>query len=141
MTQTGHCLCGAVRVTVDLTHDKMGACHCSQCQRWTGGGPLYAVPVSSIEIEGEEATRSYKASEWGERVFCKICGTTLWWKMQGKPVQMIAPGLLEDQSALKLTEEIFVDTRAPWMAPVPGASQSTEAEEMAKLAAALEASK
>ena len=138
MSQTGQCLCGAVRVRVAIESEKLGACHCTQCQRWTGGGPLYAVPVTSIEIEGEDASRSYKASAWGERVFCATCGTTLWWKMQGKPVRHIAPGLLDDQSALKLTEEIFVDMRANWMPPIPGATQSTEAEEMAKLAAALE---
>lgn len=138
MAQSGHCLCGAVKIRVTLSPEKMGACHCTQCQRWTGGGPLYAVPVSEIEIEGEDATRSYAASDWGERVFCGTCGTTLWWKMQGKPVQMIAPGLLEDQSALKLTSEIFVDTRPGWMPVFHGATQSTEAEEMAKLAEALE---
>ena len=138
MSATGGCLCGAVRVTVSPLPDRMGACHCGQCRRWTGGGPLYAVPVRSIEIEGEDATRSYRASDWGERVFCGTCGTTLWWKMQGKPVHHVAAGLLDDQSALHVADEIFVDMRPGWMPPFSGATQSTEAEEMAKLAADLE---
>lgn len=35
---SGHCLCGAVTITVDGAHDpRVGACHCRMCQRWSGG--------------------------------------------------------------------------------------------------------
>ena len=51
--RTGQCLCGAVKVKADVSHD-VSACHCGQCQRWTGGGPLYSVPLSGeIEIDGK----------------------------------------------------------------------------------------
>ncbi|MEO0913000.1 MAG: GFA family protein, partial [Pseudomonadota bacterium] len=113
------------------------ACHCSQCRRWTVGGPLYSVRVDIEEISGDAQIAAYHNSKWGERAFCGACGTTLYWRMQGKPVAFVAPGLLDDQSGLEVKEEIFTDFRAPWMAPVDGASQSTEAEEMAKLEAFL----
>ncbi len=136
MTQRdGKCLCGAVRVSGTF-EDTLTACHCTMCQTWTGGGPLYAVRVTgSLEITGEDAMQSHHASAWGERVFCGTCGTNLWWKMQGKSVAFVAPGLFAGQDGLTLTEEIFVDHRAAWMAKAQDASQSTEAEEMAKFAA------
>ncbi len=133
----GACLCGAVRIAGDFD-DTLQACHCGMCQTWTGGGPLYAVRVKGdLQITGLEATQSYCASKWGERVFCGTCGANLWWKMQGKPVSFVAPGLFAGQGGLTLSEEIFVDHRAAWMAEAPGASQSTEADEKAKLEAYL----
>ena len=135
MTQrTGQCLCGKVSFTADMA-DTILACHCVQCQRWTGGGPLFSVSAENVEVSGGETVRTYHASAWGERVVCDTCGSTLWWKMQGKPMNGVAAGLLDDQSGMTVTEEIFVDRRPAWLPPFEGASQSTEAEEMAKLKA------
>lgn len=134
--RTGQCLCGAVKVSAVIgTH--LQACHCVQCQRWTGGGPYLAVPVSDLEVTGEDRIKAYHASEWGERAYCGTCGSTVFWKMQGKPARSMAVGLLDDQSGLCVTEEIFVDYRPVWLTPFEGASQSTEAEEKAKLDAYL----
>ena len=82
---------------------------------------------------GEDRIAAYHASAWGERGFCAACGTTLFWKMQDKTARSIAVGTLDDQSGLAVTEEIFVDHRPSWLRPWPGAVQSTEAEEKAKL--------
>jgi len=130
--RSGQCLCGAVSFTGDVA-DTILACHCGQCQRWTGGGPYYAVRVTDIEIAGAEMINDFHASAWGERAVCRTCGTTIYWKMQGKPPHSVAAGLLDDQSGMRVTEEIFVDYRAAWMPAFEGATQSTEAQEMAKL--------
>ena len=45
--RTGQCLCGAVTFTADVG-DGVLACHCTQCQRWTGGGPYLCVSVSDL---------------------------------------------------------------------------------------------
>lgn len=134
---TGGCLCGAVRFTATLPEGKVQACHCTQCQRWTGGGPLFSVRVADLQIAGEDSIATYHASDWGERAFCRTCGATLYWRMQGRPVAYVAAGLLDDQSGLTVAEEIFVDHRPGWMRPWPEAAQSTEAEEQAKLDAFL----
>ena len=134
MTQrTGRCLCGAVKVQAVLREPRIGACHCGQCQRWTGGGPLLSVPITDLTIEGQDHIHEFAVSEWGRRAFCRACGSTLFWRMADGPVRNMAVGLLDDQSGLAVTDEIFVDCRAPWLDPVAGATQSTEAEEFAKL--------
>ena len=136
MTRTGHCLCGAVEIRADVKPD-LQACHCVQCQRWTGGGPLFSARVSEIEIVKSGDTVTYRASHWGERVTCATCGAILWWKMQGEDITSVAVGLLDDQTGLRIGEEIFVEYRPDWLPPWPDATQSTEAEEFAKLNAYL----
>lgn len=134
--RSGQCLCGAIRFTASVSTD-IQACHCQQCRRWTGGGPLYSVRVTDLALTGEDNIATYHASDWGERANCKNCGSILYWKMQGKPPSFVAPGLLDDQTGLTVSEEIFTDCSAPWSVPFDGASQSTEAEEQAKLDAYL----
>ena len=132
----GGCLCGAVRFTARIRPGIL-ACHCKMCQRWTGGGPLLCVRAESVTFEGHPEMASYRASGWGERLFCPTCGSTLSWKMQDGPIRDIAVGLLDDQTGLGVHEEIFVDHRPGWLPAFAGASQGTEAEQMAKLAAHL----
>lgn len=136
--RSGHCLCGAVTFTARITSDGLQACHCQQCQRWTGGGPLFCVRTADVTIKGEEAITNYRASDWGERGFCSKCGTTLYWRMQGGDLIDLPVGLFDDQSGWKMTEEIFVDRRPDWLPHFDGASQSIEAEQQAKLKAYLE---
>ena len=135
--RSGHCLCGAVTVRGDVS-DTAQACHCQQCQRWTGGGPLFAVRVHDLELTGEDAIHAYDHSNWGRRAVCGTCGSTLYWKVQTGPVAFVALGLLDDQSGITIAEEIFIDSRPGWFPPFAGAVQRTETEMKAQLAAFLE---
>ena len=67
---TGHCLCGAVTITVAGEHDPhVGACHCRMCQRWSGGLFLsFTADAAAITVTGE-VTR-YRSSAFAERAFC-----------------------------------------------------------------------
>lgn len=133
----GGCLCGAVRFSARLPKPEIQACHCVQCQRWTGGGPLMVVKVEDLEMIGEDGLSAFRASEWGERLFCRTCGATITWRMAGAPTGEVAVGLLDDQSGLSVAREIFVDHRPGWLPVWEGATQSDEAEEMARLDAYL----
>lgn len=137
--RSGACLCGAITFDATTRDAKVGACHCTQCQRWVGGGPLYSIGVSQIAFKGEDNIREFALSDWGLRAFCQNCGSTLYWRMKDGPVKHIAPGLLDEQSDLRLTEEIFVDYRPDWVRAEPGADQSTEAQQMALLKEYLDA--
>ena len=134
----GGCLCGAVTFTARLPDMSVQLCHCNQCQRWTGGGPLSVIRVQDVEMSGADAIQSYHASAHGERAFCRSCGTTLYWKMQGRPVAFLPVGLFEDQSGFEVREEIFVDHRPDWLPAHASANQSDEATMHAQLNAYLE---
>ena len=68
---SGHCLCGAVTITVAGTHDpRVGACHCRMCQRWSGGLFLcFQADASAVKVQGE-VTR-YRSSAFAERAVCQ----------------------------------------------------------------------
>ena len=136
--RTGQCLCGAVKRRATLPGSAIESCHCVQCQRWTGGGAYHAILADDLQVEGKDNVRTYRASDWGERANCATCGSPLWWRLQGRPVRMIAVGLLDDQSGLTVTDEIFTDRRAPWMPVHAGATQATEAEKQSELREFLE---
>jgi hypothetical protein len=114
--RTGRCLCGAVRFTVRDATDAFGACHCSMCQRFSGGVNLsFTVPAGSMEITGEDAIRTYRSSDWATRSFCGTCGANLWYRLtlpSETPHDFhVAFGSLDNKSGMRLVEEICVDTR------------------------------
>jgi hypothetical protein len=129
--KTGQCLCGAVTISGEVG-SSIQACHCRQCQRWTGGSPYFCVPISDPVVTGAETLAAYHHSTWGERTFCATCGTTVYWTTKGDAPHSVAAGLFEDQTGWRVTEEIFVDYRAAWLPPFEGATQSTEAQEIEK---------
>jgi hypothetical protein len=138
-TRQAYCLCGAVRFAARLKDGAMQACHCAQCQRWTGGGPLWTVRVEDdLQVSGEENIRTYHASAHGERAYCGSCGTNLYWKIQGRRIAFLPVGLFDDQTGLEVREEIFADRRPGWMPVWPDAVQHNEAEMQAQLTAFLE---
>ncbi len=136
--RTGHCLCGAVRITVRDPGHELSACHCTMCRRWTGSALVsLAVPEAAMTVEGGGAVRSYASSDVAERCFCGTCGTPLWYRMTapGAPRDYyITAGLLDDLSGIRLTHEIYVETKTDAFAFAGPLRQMTEAGFLASLA-------
>jgi len=110
---TGHCLCGAVKITVAGEHDpRIGACHCRMCQRWSGGLFLcFKADASAVTVTGE--VTHYRSSTFAERAFCSRCGSHLWFKDVedgGEPQSYeLMPGLFDAARNWPLRSEIYVD--------------------------------
>jgi hypothetical protein len=110
---TGHCLCGAVTITVAGRHDpRVGACHCRMCQRWSGGLFLcFNAEAAAVTITGE-VTR-YRSSSFAERAFCPRCGSHLWFndvQEGGEPKHYeLMPGLFDAARPWPLRSEIYTD--------------------------------
>lgn len=108
---TGHCLCGAVTVTITGAHDAApGACHCRMCQRWSGGLFIcFEAAADAVSVAGE-VTR-FASSAFAERAFCPRCGTHLWMRdtvSDAEPFELM-PGLFDDARDWPLRSEIYVD--------------------------------
>ncbi len=131
----GHCLCGAVKYTATIK-ERVTACHCGMCRRWTGGLFL-SVGADAVTWEGEEHIKTFKSSAWAERGFCSTCGANLFYrvtapgKLQGMTAIMY--GSLEDPGELKVATELFIDRKPPAYALAGQAEHKvlTEAEVMA----------
>jgi hypothetical protein len=108
---TGQCLCGAVRYRADVASLDAHACHCGKCRRWTGGPALCLEHDGAISFEGSEHIKVYPSSEWAERAFCAVCGSALYWRLQGTSYYSLSAGTIDDQSHLRFARQIFIDDK------------------------------
>jgi len=108
---TGHCLCGAVTITVAGAHDpRPGACHCRMCQRWSGGLFLcFNAEASGVTVAGPVAR--YASSEFAERAFCSVCGSHLWMRNTNvaDTSYELMPGLFDEERDAPLRSEVYAD--------------------------------
>jgi hypothetical protein len=77
----GGCLCGGVRFEVIESPLSAGYCHCTRCQRRTGGAAsaqVAIVPGSLRLRSGAELVRVYQPQDGYGKAFCSSCGAALW---------------------------------------------------------------
>jgi hypothetical protein len=132
-SRTGGCLCGAVRYTLASDPGMTAVCHCTHCQRQSGGmfSTNIVVPEADYAQTGE--TRVYQdTGDSGKPVyrhFCAQCGSPITSRVAAMPgVVMLKAGTLDDFSGLAPAIEVYTDHAAAWVAPIAGArrfAQST----------------
>lgn len=139
MSRSGACMCGAVSYEISGDVSEAGACHCAMCRRWTGGIYLsFRAPADQVMIHGTENIGAYTSSPWAERAFCKICGSSLYYRVTADgPYQgyhHFAAGTLDDTSNLSLTSQVYIDLKPDYYAFQQKTRDMTEAEVMAMFA-------
>ena len=108
--KSGRCLCGVVTFTATPLTLDIDACHCGKCRKWSGGVFLCA-PCADVTVEDAGAITVYKSSDYGERGFCKSCGSSLFWRMQDHSFYAVSVQAFDDQSSFVFAEEVFVDDK------------------------------
>ena len=107
-------MCGKVTYTATGLKPGLSACHCGMCRRWAGGAFL-ATPTDSLAWQGDEHITTFKSSDWAERGFCSLCGSSLFYRVTAPGphhgVVTIAFGTLDDQSGFEMTSEWFIDNK------------------------------
>ncbi|MCR9122913.1 MAG: GFA family protein [Phyllobacteriaceae bacterium] len=127
LERTGHCLCGAVRFTATLNKPEVGACHCAMCRRWASA-PFMAIDCADLSFEDEDHVRRFRSSDWAERGFCDRCGSALFYHIIGGDNYQMAAGLLDDQTGLAFTHQVFIDKKPDHYAFAQETSNLTEAQ-------------
>ena len=110
-TIRGRCLCGAVSFAAEVAKREVDICHCGMCRRWSAGPYIGLGHDGAVALEGAENVSVYKSSEWAERAFCKVCGSSLYYRLLGTDHYSFSAGALDDQSRLVLTMQIFIDEK------------------------------
>ncbi|KAB0682112.1 GFA family protein [Aureimonas leprariae] len=111
----------------------MGVCHCGMCRRWSGG-VFMAVECESLEIGDEAALGVYRSSEYGERVFCRTCGSSLFWRMQDGSHVAACLSAFDDPSRFRFTSEIYIDEKPATYAFANDTRKMTGSEFLASVA-------
>lgn len=131
-TFTGQCLCGQVKLTLAKRPDTFTACHCGQCRKW-GSGPLLSMHAKEgFEIAGEDHVQLYASSAWAERAFCKLCGSSLYYRLTANGARFVSLGLFDNVDDVKFHEQIFIDAKPAAYHFAEETSTLTEAELWAK---------
>ena len=112
---SGSCLCGAVKFEVNAEHDDDGVhidvCHCSMCQRQLGG-PLFGVTLDGPPRIADDSTlQVFGSSQWAERMFCKTCGSNLFFRMKDGDMYTVHAGALDKIPDPNFSLEIFTDDK------------------------------
>src|SRR3954471_20698370 len=75
--RSGGCACGAIRFTVRGAIRDVHYCHCSRCQRASGGPFATLVWVAGADVIWMGLPASFRSSPAARRGFCAACGTPL----------------------------------------------------------------
>lgn len=111
----GSCECGKVRFDVAAVRRSVTICHCSQCRRLSGH--LWAAthaPFDSLRFTSDEGLSWYISSDFAKRGFCRFCGSSLFYRMQGEDAVGIAVGCLNDTSGLTVGRHVFVKDKGDY---------------------------
>lgn len=107
----GSCACGAVKFETDEPITGFTACHCKTCRQWTGGPFMATNCGENVRFEGEENIGKINFSEWAERGFCKVCGSSLYYKLISSGQYFMSLGSFEDQNGLVMKTQVFIDEK------------------------------
>jgi hypothetical protein len=128
MSKSGACLCGSVTFELPEISTQVSVCHCSICRRQSAGPVMALHGAGTPRISGEASLRWYRSTEWGERGFCKTCGSALFWRMVESGETFVSAGAIADPGDLVIESHIFVDSKPAYYDFVDRSPRLTGAE-------------
>jgi hypothetical protein len=119
----GGCLCGAIRFELSEPPHDAGYCHCTRCQKRTGGGASAQARIDGATfhlLQGEDAVGGWRHPEGGfEKCFCRMCGAHLFARNPDNSAQMsVRMSAFDGDPGVRPTWRAFVAYAAPWE-PIP----------------------
>lgn len=115
----GSCLCGQVNYEVEPPLKVFQLCHCTRCRKYTGSAHashIFAKPENFRWTKGEELVGRFNVpdTKYFATSFCKTCGSSLPWEIQGGGNMVITAGTLDEDPGIKPEQNIFWADHAPW---------------------------
>jgi hypothetical protein len=105
----GSCECGAVTYETRGPLRNVVACHCGQCRKTSGHHwAATKVKTEALHFTSEAGLKWYRSSDRAQRGFCKDCGSSLFWRLDGEDATAIGIGTLDGATGLTMTKHIFV---------------------------------
>ena len=127
LERTGACLCGGVRYRATGPLRPIMYCHCGQCRRTSGHFvAATAVDRGALELVADESLVWFASSERAERGFCRLCGSSLFWRSEDVSHISIMAGTLDDSGGLEPVEHIYVGDKGEYYELTDGLPQRQE---------------
>lgn len=120
----GGCACGAVRYVVERAPLYVHCCHCTRCQRETGGPYAHHAMVAwcDMRLEQGEVTFTRVPADSGARHWvarCAGCLTALWneWGSRRAVTRYVRVGTFDEPARFPPRAHIYLRSRQPWVQP------------------------
>jgi hypothetical protein len=123
MNITGQCHCGKISFTALIALDKVIACHCGDCQTFSGAPFRAVVPVAVENISVQGTPKQYiKTAQSGNKraqVFCPDCGTHLYATEPDVPkVLNLRVGCVNERAQLAPRAHIWGQSMQAWVTSI-----------------------
>jgi hypothetical protein len=123
MTETleGGCTCGAARYRLASAPMFVNCCHCTWCQRETGGAFVINAIIETTRLEvtrGETLAVATPTESGTPQVIhrCPACHAALWSHYGGRGyAAFVRAGTLDRPGAVKPDAHIFTRSKLPWV--------------------------
>ena len=129
----GRCTCGEVRYRMNAAPLIVHACHCTECQRLSGGAFAINALVETGEIEildGQPMPVPVKGTSGKLQtiVRCPSCEVALWshYPGAGPKIAFVRAGTLEQAARLVPDVHIYTSTKLAWFDLPAGAKAFEE---------------
>lgn len=118
-TYTGSCLCGDVKYQLEGPLKHFQYCHCSRCQKVSGSAHsanLFVPPDRFEWLSGEASVGRFEHPDarYFASCFCKNCGSSLPWLVQGGSNVVVPAGTLDDDLEIRPSQNLFWADHACW---------------------------
>lgn len=108
----GSCECGDVKFEVTGELRPVIACHCDQCRKSSGHywAATYA-DSQNMKITRGRTLTWFQSTDVVRKGFCRTCGSSLFWRLDGRDGCSISAGAFDTELPVKLKKHIFVSEK------------------------------
>jgi hypothetical protein len=127
----GGCHCGRITYEADIDPEKVGVCHCSDCQKLSGSAFVVYLPVPKgvLRLRGEPKIY-VKTAESGSRraqAFCPECGSRLYASAEKDPqVFNLRVGTVRQRALLPPKTQLWCRSALPWVMELGSIKQNAK---------------
>jgi hypothetical protein len=117
---SGKCFCGSVHYRVSEEPLLVYACHCTDCQKRTGGAfglSMWIRRTAITTTKGETRADILVSADGRPRPgrICPRCGTRLWSEPPHRPgLAVVRPGTLDDTTWIRPMAHLWTRSAQPW---------------------------
>ena len=92
-------------------------------------GPFFAMECGdTFKVEDSPEVGVYSASDYGERIFCKKCGSAIAWVTKDRTFSEVSVNALNDVGEVRLEQEIFIEDKPAYYSFAQETKKLTGAE-------------